>query len=151
MPTSSLALVMVDSIRELSMLPAPQSPPRLAFGNFEVNVAAAQLLKSGIRIRLSSQPFQILLILLAHPGDVVTRERLREQVWSDGTFVDFEHSLNAAINKLRNALSDSAENPRGFPRVDDISGHSANRRGTEFVSRRSPSGPGALKFPNPVP
>src|SRR5271155_6097148 len=90
----------------------PQSPARLAFGPFEVNVPAGQLLKSGVRIRLSGQPFQILLILLAHPGDVVTNEQLRERIWKDGTFVDFEHGLHAAVNKVRRALGDSAGNPR---------------------------------------
>jgi Tol biopolymer transport system component/DNA-binding winged helix-turn-helix (wHTH) protein len=94
------------------MLPQFPSPGRLAFGPFEVNVPAGQLLKSGVRIRLSGQPFQILLILLAHPGDVVTNEQLREQIWKQGTFVDFEHGLHAAVNKLRRGLVDSAENPR---------------------------------------
>jgi eukaryotic-like serine/threonine-protein kinase len=94
------------------MAPQSQSPARLAFGPFEVNVPAGHLLKSGVRIRLSGQPFQILLILLAHPGDVVTNEQLREQIWKDGTFVDFEHGLHAAVNKLRRSLGDSAENPR---------------------------------------
>jgi Tol biopolymer transport system component/DNA-binding winged helix-turn-helix (wHTH) protein len=77
-----------------------------------VNVPARQLLKSGIRVRLSGQPFQVLLILLAHPGDVVTNEQLREQIWKEGTFVDFEHGLHAAVNRLRRSLSDSAESPR---------------------------------------
>lgn len=90
----------------------PHPPARLAFGPFEMNAPAGELLKSGVRVRLSGQPFQILLILLAHPGDLVTREQLREQVWSEGTFVDFDHGLNAAMNKLRRALCDSAENPR---------------------------------------
>ena len=94
------------------MASQPQSAARLAFGPFEVNVAAGELVKSGVRIRLPGQPFQILLLLLRHPGDVVTREQLREEIWSDGTFVDFEHGLNVAMNKLRRALSDSAESPR---------------------------------------
>src|ERR1035438_8715612 len=94
------------------MAPQPQSPARLAFGPFEVNVPAGELRKGGVRIRLSSQPFQILLILLTHPGDVVTREQLREGIWSEGTFVDFEHGLDAAMNKLRGVLGDSADNPR---------------------------------------
>jgi cholera toxin transcriptional activator len=70
-----------------------------------VNVSAGRLIKSGIRIRLSGQPIQILLILLAQPGEVVTNEQLREQIWKEGTFVDFEHGLHAAVNKLRRALS----------------------------------------------
>src|SRR5580700_7906883 len=94
------------------MAPQPQSPARLAFGPFEVNVPAEQLLKSGVRIRLSGQPFQILLILLAHPGDVVANEQLCDQIWKEGTFVDFEHGLHAAVNKLRRGLGDTAENPR---------------------------------------
>jgi eukaryotic-like serine/threonine-protein kinase len=94
------------------MASQPQFPTRLAFGPFEVNVPAGQLLKSGIRIRLSGQPFQILLSLLAHPGEIVTNEQLREQIWKEGTFVDFEHGLHAAVNKLRRALGDSADNPR---------------------------------------
>jgi eukaryotic-like serine/threonine-protein kinase len=94
------------------MSPQPQSPARLAFGPFEVNLPEGQLLKNCVRIRLSGQPFQILLILLAHPGDVVANEQLRDQIWKEGTFVDFEHGLHAAVNKLRRALGDSAENPR---------------------------------------
>jgi Tol biopolymer transport system component/DNA-binding winged helix-turn-helix (wHTH) protein len=94
------------------MATQPQSPARLVFGPFEVNSATGELRKSGIRIRLSGQPFQILQILLEHPGELVTREQLREQLWKDGTFVDFEGGLNAAINKLRRALNDSADKPR---------------------------------------
>jgi eukaryotic-like serine/threonine-protein kinase len=84
----------------------------LVFGPFEVNPHTGELRKRGARVRLSGQPFQILLLLLARPGDLVTRDELREQLWSDGTFVDFEHGLNAAINKLRRALGDSADHPR---------------------------------------
>jgi len=94
------------------MLPQLQSPARLLFGPFEVNAPAGELRKKGVPIRLPGQPFQILLLLLAHPGDLVTREQLRKQIWRDGTFVDFEHGLNVAINKLRRALGDSAGDPR---------------------------------------
>jgi TolB-like protein/Flp pilus assembly protein TadD len=94
------------------MAAQPQPRARLAFGPYEVDTDAGELRKRGIRVRLSGQPFQILLVLLAHPGEVVTREQLREEVWGAGTFVDFEHGLNAAVNKLRRALGDSAENPR---------------------------------------
>jgi eukaryotic-like serine/threonine-protein kinase len=89
-----------------------QLPTRDKFGPFEVNAATGELLKGGTRVRLSAQPFAILLFLLRHPGELVTREQLREQIWGEGDFVDFEHGLNAAINKLRRALCDSAENPR---------------------------------------
>jgi len=89
-----------------------QLPIRDRFGPFELNAATGELLKGGTRVRLAAQPFAILLFLLRHPGELVTREQLREQIWGEGNFVDFEHSLNAAINKLRRALCDSAENPR---------------------------------------
>jgi Tol biopolymer transport system component/DNA-binding winged helix-turn-helix (wHTH) protein len=94
------------------MATQPQSRLHLAFGPFEVHTEAGELRKRGIRVRLSGQPFQILLLLLAHPGEVVTREQLRQEVWGAGTFVDFEHGLNAAMNKLRRALNDSPDNPR---------------------------------------
>src|SRR5438309_3380964 len=87
-------------------------PARVRFGPFDVNTSTGELLKGGTPIRLSAQPFAILLLLLKTPGELVTREQLREQIWAEGTFVDFEHGLNAAINKLRRALSDSADNPR---------------------------------------
>jgi DNA-binding winged helix-turn-helix (wHTH) protein len=99
-------------VDELFMLPQSPSPALLAFGPFEVNVPAEQLRRSGVRIRLSGQPFQVLKLLLAHPGDVVTNDQLCEQIWKEGTFVDFEHGLHAAVNKLRRSLGDSADNPR---------------------------------------
>jgi DNA-binding winged helix-turn-helix (wHTH) protein len=85
---------------------------QLRFGPYIVDPRAGELRKSGIRIRLSGQPYQILLYLLSHPGDIVTREELRSHIWGDGTFVDFEHSLSAAVNRLRRTLNDSAESPR---------------------------------------
>ncbi len=94
------------------MATQPQRRARIVFGPFEIDPQAGELFKSGVRIRLPGQSFQILLCLVARPGDVVTREQLRNRIWSDGTFVDFEHSLNVAINRLRRALSDSAESPR---------------------------------------
>ena len=90
--------------------PGPLVP--LSFGPFEVDASIRELRKRGVHVKLSGQPFQILLTLLARPGDLVTREQLRDDLWSEGTFVDFEGSLNAAVNKLRRALNDSAENPR---------------------------------------
>lgn len=82
------------------------------FGTFEVDLRARELRKGGIRIRLQDQPFEILAVMLERPGDVVTREELRQRLWPAGTFVDFEHSLNAAIKRLRAALGDDADNPR---------------------------------------
>ena len=82
------------------------------FGVFEVNLRSGELRKHGLRLRLPGQPFKILAILLERPGAAVTREELQKSLWPDDTFVDFEHSLNSAIKKLRAVLGDSAESPR---------------------------------------
>src|SRR5579863_7324345 len=87
-------------------------PRTRGFGVFEADLRAAELRKHGIRIKLQEQPFQILSLLLEHPGEVVTREELRQKLWPAHTFVDFDRSLNKAMTKLRSALGDSAENPR---------------------------------------
>lgn len=96
------------------------------FGTFEVDVRARELRKGGIRIRLQDQPFEILAVMLERPGDVVTREELRQRLWPAGTFVDFEHSLNAAIKRLRAALGDDADNPRFVETL--------HRRGYRFIA-----------------
>src|SRR6201981_1413912 len=88
------------------------SPAILRFGVFEVDVRAGELRKQATRIKLQDQPFHVLTVLLERPGEVVTREELRNQNWPPDTFVDFDNSLNTAINKLREALGDSADNPR---------------------------------------
>lgn len=85
-------------------------PRMVRFGLFEVDLRARELRKNGVKIRLQEQPFQVLAILLQHAGDIVTREELRRELWPADTFVDFEHSLNAAVKRLRDALGDSAEN-----------------------------------------
>src|SRR6266849_8489431 len=93
---------------------------RLRFGVYELNLAARELRKHGIRIKLRGQPFEILTLLLEKPGEIVTREDLQKRLWPADTFVDFEHSLNSAIKKLRQALGDSPENSRyieTIPRV----------------------------------
>src|SRR5215470_16807151 len=84
----------------------------LRFGTSEVDLRAGELRKQGVRIKLQEQPFHVLTLLIQKPGEVVTREELRDHNWSPDTFVDFDNSLNTAINKLREALGDSAENPR---------------------------------------
>lgn len=94
------------------MLTQPQHRKRVVFGPFEVNRDTGELFKRGILIRLPGQPFQILVALLECPGDIITREQLRALIWGDGRNVDFEHSLNVAVNRLRRALSDSADEPR---------------------------------------
>jgi Tol biopolymer transport system component/DNA-binding winged helix-turn-helix (wHTH) protein len=105
------ALLCYTALRTIMAAHAQRASP-LRFGPFEIDSLAGELRKAGIRIRLSGQPFQILLTLLEHPREVVTREQLREQIWKEDIFVDFEGGLNAAVNKLRRALNDSAENPR---------------------------------------
>jgi DNA-binding winged helix-turn-helix (wHTH) protein len=85
---------------------------RVWFGPFRLDLAGGILEKRGIRVRLAKQPCQILAMLVSRPGEVVSREELRKELWGSDTAVDFEHGLNAAINKLRQALDDSAEKPR---------------------------------------
>jgi len=82
------------------------------FGAFEVHEAVGELRRNGIRVKLHSQPFQILLMLLDRPTELVTREEMRQRLWDEDTFVDFDHGLNTAINKLREALGDLASQPR---------------------------------------
>jgi DNA-binding winged helix-turn-helix (wHTH) protein len=90
----------------------PQNVHLLRFGVFEVDLQGRELRKGGLKIKIHDQPFQILAVLLEHPGEIVTREELRQKLWPADTFVDFDHSLNTAVNKLREALGDSAESPR---------------------------------------
>jgi cholera toxin transcriptional activator len=82
------------------------------FGVFEANEAAGELRKHGVRIKLHSQPFQVLTMLLEKPSEVVTRDQMRQRLWGQDTFVDFDHGLNTAVNKIRDALDDSASVPK---------------------------------------
>ena len=119
----------------------PQSNPSVRivrFGVFEVDRAAGELRKSGVRIRLQEQPFQVLALLLDRPGVVVTREELREKLWAADTFVDFDHSLNTAINKVREALGDSASSPRY---VETLARRGYRFLGTVEVVRDSAANP----------
>src|ERR1700722_377687 len=84
----------------------------LAFGCFEVNLATGEVFRNGRRLRLSGQPSQVLLILVLRAGQLVTREELRLQLWPDETFANFDHGLNNCINRIRDALGDSAASPR---------------------------------------
>jgi len=110
-------------------MPAPSASSArriFRFGVFEADLASGELRKSGLRIRLQDQPFQLLTFLLERPGELVTREEIREKLWPADTFVDFDHSLNTAIAKLREALGDSATSPRY---VETLA-----RRGYRFVA-----------------
>src|SRR6516225_10120155 len=97
----------------------------LRFENFEVDLRSGELRKSGVKLRFGGQPFQVLTILLERPGDVVTREELQKRLWPD-TFVDVDHNLNTAINKIREVLGDSADSPRFVETLP--------RRGYRFVA-----------------
>jgi eukaryotic-like serine/threonine-protein kinase len=99
---------------------------RTRFGAFEVDLRAGEIYKHGIRLKLQDQPFQVLAFLLEHPGDVVTREELRQKLWPADTFVDFDTGLNSAIKKLRDVLGDSAEEPRYIETLP--------RRGYRFIA-----------------
>jgi TolB-like protein/DNA-binding winged helix-turn-helix (wHTH) protein/Tfp pilus assembly protein PilF len=99
---------------------------RLRFGVFELDLRAGELRKHGLQVRLQEQPFQLLVMLLEHPGEVVTREELQKKLWPADTFVDFDHGLNKAISKIREALSDSADSPRFVETVA--------RRGYRFLA-----------------
>lgn len=108
-------------------MPQPGSEARLLrFGVFEVDLTAGELRKNGVRFRLQEQPFQVLTALLKNAGRVVTREDLRQKIWPADTFVDFDHSLNTAVNKIREALGDSASSPRF---VETLA-----RRGYRFIA-----------------
>jgi DNA-binding winged helix-turn-helix (wHTH) protein len=97
----------------------------IRFATFEVDLRAGELRKNGLKLRLSGQPLQVLSILLEQPGAVVTREEMQKRLWPD-TFVDVDHNLNTAINKIREVLSDSAENPRFVETLP--------RRGYRFIA-----------------
>jgi DNA-binding winged helix-turn-helix (wHTH) protein/Tol biopolymer transport system component len=107
-------------------MPARSQPGPVRFGVFELDVRAAELRKNGIKLRLQEQPFRVLAVLLEQPGEVVTREELKEKLWPDDTFVDFDNSLNTAVNKLRDVLGDSAVSPRFVETVP--------RRGYRFLA-----------------
>src|SRR5437764_2753109 len=82
------------------------------FGLFEADAARGTLTRSGLRVKVQDQPFRMLLVLLERPGEIVSREELRQRLWSEGTYVDFDGSLNVILKKLRAAIDDDSENPR---------------------------------------
>jgi Tol biopolymer transport system component/DNA-binding winged helix-turn-helix (wHTH) protein len=96
----------------MSSQPTISPQRRLVFGPFEFDEASGELHKHGVRVRLEGQPLQILTALIRQPGQVISRDEFQQQLWKDGTFVDFDHGLNAAMNRLRQALGDSADQPR---------------------------------------
>jgi TolB-like protein/DNA-binding winged helix-turn-helix (wHTH) protein/Tfp pilus assembly protein PilF len=107
-------------------MPEASNPIRVRFGVFEADLRTGELRKHGLRVRLQEQPFQVLALLLERPGETVTRDELRNRLWTADTFVDFDHGLNKAINKIREALGDSAASPRFVETV--------TRRGYRFLA-----------------
>ncbi len=123
---------------------------RYRFGVYEVNATTGELRRQGIRVKLNAQPFQVLCMLLERPGELLTREQISSELWPDGTFVDFDHGVNSAINRIREALRDTASNPRF---VETLA-----RRGYRFAApverigdESSPSAAAELPSPEAVP
>src|SRR5215469_7876992 len=103
-----------------------KSGSRIRFGVFEVNLQTGELRKKGYKLRLQQQPFQLLVLMLERPNEVVTREEIQQRIWGHDTFVDFDHGVNRAINKIREALGDSPENPRFIETL--------SKRGYRFIA-----------------
>ncbi len=120
---------------------ASPPPQTFRFGAYEFDPRAGELRKQGLQLKIYGQPLEILAMLLARPGEVVTREELQKKLWPGDTFVDFEHSLNAAINRLRAALDDSSETPRFVETLP--------RRGYRFIANVEPPEEGAEAAPIP--
>src|SRR6185437_8247944 len=123
-----------------------QPARRYRFGSFEADASTGELRRQGVRVRINAQPFQVLLMLLERPGEVLTREEISAALWPDGTFVDFDHGMNTAVNRIREALGDAAANPRF---VETLA-----RRGYRFVApveriEVEASAPGASTAPDP--
>src|ERR1700726_425857 len=116
-----------ESLRQFSDMNRTSSAARsFRFSVFEADLRVGELRKNGVKVKLQDQPFQILAILLENPGELVSREDLRQRLWPSDTFVDFDHSLNSAVKKLRQALSDDADTPRFVETVP--------RRGYRFIA-----------------
>src|ERR1700681_265413 len=120
----------------------PQNNKRVArFGVFELDLSARELRKSGVKLRLQGQPYQVLALLLERPGEVVTREELQQRLWPSDVFVDFESGLNNPVKKLRAALGDSAETPRF---VETVARHGYRFLGTPQYANNIPTVPAAV-------
>jgi DNA-binding winged helix-turn-helix (wHTH) protein len=111
---------MADDKRELRV------ERRYRFGVFEADAGTGELRRQGTRLKLNAQPFQVLLMLLERPGELLTREEISHELWPDGTFVDYEHGVNSAVNRIREALGDTATNPRFIETLA--------RRGYRFIA-----------------
>src|SRR5437762_6860562 len=108
-------------------LPVEEPPPAVRFGRFELDTRAGELRKDGHRVKLQEKPFRMLELLLKRPGEVVTRDELRQRLWPADTFVDFDNGLNTAVNKVRSALGDAADSP--------LFVETLGRRGYRFIAQ----------------
>jgi DNA-binding winged helix-turn-helix (wHTH) protein len=125
--------------------PIPVSPNAIRFGLFEVDLSAGELRKRGRKIPLQDQPFQVLALLLSRPGELVSREEFQRALWPGDTFVEFDEGLNKAIQKLRQALDDSSDNPRfietlprkGYRFIAPVDGNAVSPPAEGPVKRRS--------------
>ena len=132
MSESEEILVVSGPSATLAPLECPAMPETVPicsivrFGAFEVDLRKGELHKNGLKLRLTGQPFQVLALLVEHPGQVVSREELRKRLWTDDTFVDFDHGLNAVVNRLREVLGESPDRPRFIETVP--------RRGYCFIA-----------------
>jgi len=115
------------------MLSASSNFHRVSFGRFEADLRSGELRKDGRRVRLQAKPFHLLALLLEHPGEVVTREEICRTLWDAETFVDFDHNLGTAVNKIREALNDAADNPRYIETLP--------KRGYRFIGKISSEPP----------
>ncbi|HET9831403.1 MAG TPA: winged helix-turn-helix domain-containing protein, partial [Vicinamibacterales bacterium] len=113
------------------------------FGVFEVEPRSGELRKHGVRVRLRDQSFQVLVLLLERPGQMVTREELQRRLWAADTFVDFDRGLNKAVNRLRDALGDSADSPRFIETLP--------KRGYRFIAPIDTAAPVAVQTPGATP
>jgi DNA-binding winged helix-turn-helix (wHTH) protein len=120
-------------------MPDVTTSRRYRFGTFEVDAATGELRRRGIRVRLNAQPFQLLVMMIERPGELVTREEIAGVLWPDGTFVDFDHGVNSAMNRIRDALGDSAANPRFIETLA--------RRGYRFIAPVEHAGPATAAAP----
>src|SRR5262245_13987679 len=141
---------MIPAFRERPRGAAVTSGPIFRFGLFEADVSRNILTRKGVRVRIQDQPFRVLILLIERPGEIITREELRQKLWPEGTYVDFDGSLNVILKKLRAAIDDEADNPRFIETVP--------RRGYRFIAPVSvedpvvpPAIPGVLPVQTPSP
>ncbi len=127
--------------------PTPQSSRTLRFGVFQVSLTTGELFKSGVKIRLQDQSFRVLAMLLERPGELVTREEMVKQLWPPDTFVDYDHGLNTAVNKLRDALNDPAASPRF---IETLAKRGYRFIGSVQVSTSEAPGDAPPRAPTPV-